>query len=182
MNLKYWQKFYSNKHIKRPSKFVKFVRKNIKKNLYIADVGCGNGRDTYYLAKKNEVHGFDFACKPKDKGKAMFFQMGISEAIEYLKSYDVIYGRFLLHAVDSKTQTNLIKAAKNYVVFEARSNKGKKPCNTHQRRLIDGNKLIKQLLKNKFKIIYYEERRGLAKYKGENPFVIRVIAKKYGKI
>ena len=48
---------------------------------------------------------------------------------------------------------------------------------THYRRFIEPQVLKKQLSK-KFKIIYYKQAKNLAKYKKENPCVLRIIAKK----
>ena len=63
MNKSYWENFYKNKHTLKPSSFAKFVRKFIKgKDLIVYDLGCGNGRDSYYLGlgkKKWRVIGID---------------------------------------------------------------------------------------------------------------------------
>ncbi len=47
----------------------------------------------------------------------------------------------------------------------------------HYRRFIDPNKLKNKLAKN-FKIVYFRLSKNLAKYKNENPKILRIICKK----
>jgi hypothetical protein len=48
----YWKKFYSKKHKFKPSSFAKFCLPYIKKNGYLTELGCGNGRDVDFFLKK----------------------------------------------------------------------------------------------------------------------------------
>ena len=48
---------------------------------------------------------------------------------------------------------------------------------SHYRRFIDP-KIIKAKLKRNFKILYFKQGINFAKYKKENPWVLRIIAKK----
>ena len=48
---------------------------------------------------------------------------------------------------------------------------------SHYRRFIDP-KIIKEKLKRNFKILYFKQGINFAKYKKENPWVLRIIAKK----
>ena len=49
---------------------------------------------------------------------------------------------------------------------------------THYRRYMDLNKVVEKLESRKFEIIYKIEDNDLAIYKDDNPYVIRIIAKK----
>ena len=60
----YWENFYKKRHTKRPSSFVKFCKKYIPKGSLILDLGCGNGRDSYYLSRFGKVEGVNYACQP----------------------------------------------------------------------------------------------------------------------
>ena len=53
--INYWNNFYGDKKKFRESSFARFVLKKIKnkKNFKIIDIGCGNGRDSFFLVKKN---------------------------------------------------------------------------------------------------------------------------------
>ena len=49
---------------------------------------------------------------------------------------------------------------------------------THYRRYMDLDKIIEKLESRNFEIIYNIEDNNLAVYKDDNPYVIRIIAKK----
>jgi len=54
-NKYYWNTFYKNFLINKESSFARFVYKKIKtkKVNKLLDVGCGNGRDTFFFLKKD---------------------------------------------------------------------------------------------------------------------------------
>ena len=58
--------------------------------------------------------------------------------------------------------------------------KGDKPkiFKNHKRNFIDGDVLLNLLHKQNFKILFFKVSKNLAKYKGEDPLIIRVIAKR----
>lgn len=62
-NKLFWNKFYNkDNNIKIPTAFAKFVKKKIKKTnkINLLDVGCGNGRDTFFFIKnKIKAIGLD---------------------------------------------------------------------------------------------------------------------------
>ena len=47
----YWEKYYKKTAYEKQSNFANFVIKKLKnkKKLYIADIACGNGRDTFFF-------------------------------------------------------------------------------------------------------------------------------------
>ena len=204
-NQNYWNKYYSKvKLTKKPTKFAKFCKaiiKNYKGILF--DIGCGNGRDVLYF---NENHinciGIDKSQKTisilKKKNSllkenfinydfSLFFKKRLK-----IKKFS-IYSRFTLHAVNHRCEKNFIKnisKQKNleYLFIETRTLKdelygvGKKIgkhefVSTHYRRFIDPIE-IKNKLQKKFKILYFKEAKNFAKFKGQNPCVLRIIAKK----
>ena len=95
---------------------------------------------------------------------------------------DVIYSRFLLHAVSNKEIIKLIKWSKNYFIAEFRI-VGDEPViyQDHKRNLINLGWLINKLLENNFEILKLKVGRGMAKYKNEDPLVARVYARKIKK-
>ena len=104
----------------------------------------------------------------------------------------IVYSRFTWHTINYKSEKNLLKNLKTnkklrYIFIEARSTKddfygkGKKIgkheyVSSHYRRFIDAKDIIKKLSKF-LKIIYFRESKNLAKFKKENPCVIRIIAR-----
>lgn len=179
MNEKYWKKFYSNQHISRThSSFAEFCLPYMNKNYPLIDFGCGNGRDSYYFARNGlNVFGVDKATKPKNRGKAKFYQVDFSK-IELFETNQV-YARFFLHAIEHLDIIRLIDSAEDLVMFEFR-NVGDDPqlFKNHKRTSIDGRDIFDALVVHGFNIMYYTVSRGLAKYKTEDPLICRIIATK----
>ena len=175
-------------------------------NLKLIDIGCGNGRDSIFFANKNiEVLGIDSSRTVIKLNNHYFKNKNISfknldiekTNSKKLDKFDIIYSRFFLHAINKSQEKkffNLINVLsiknKTYVMLEFRTTKdkllqkGKKISNNenftdHYRRFIDTEALIKKIKKiNNFKIVYFIERKGLSKYKYDNPTLARLILKK----
>ena len=53
MNKSYWDNYYAKTiGIETPSTFASYVSDLMKKGESILELGCGNGRDSFYFAKK----------------------------------------------------------------------------------------------------------------------------------
>jgi len=167
----YWDNFYKNFKELEPSPFVKSLNLSDKR---IVDLGCGNGRDTYYMAKNNTVIGIDEAVLNENRHSAVFKKCKITD---FKRECDVLYARFLLHAVDEETEDYILDWAKDceMLCLEARAI-GDEPklYKDHPRRLIDPAKLLNKIIKLGFHV-KLEYGRGLAKYKDEDPLIIRMI-------
>jgi ubiquinone/menaquinone biosynthesis C-methylase UbiE len=180
----YWEKFYKTHNIESPSTFAKFIQEYLKQNLHppisVIELGCGNGRDTYYLGKNGHaIMGIDSACQPKDKKNIKFKKMDLNEIILSENKHDVVYSRFFIHSITDNEIDKLLKWCKNLFVAEFRAKEDEPVLyQKHYRNKIDGNKFIKNLLKYKYDILYYIKSTNLAKYKTENPIIIRIIAKR----
>jgi ubiquinone/menaquinone biosynthesis C-methylase UbiE len=59
-NLKFWNSFYKNSFDDKNSSFSKWILQKTNNKNNIIDIGCGNGRDTFFFSKyfKN-VYGAD---------------------------------------------------------------------------------------------------------------------------
>jgi len=204
-DLKYWNNFYEKVNLTRkPSKFAKFCKKiirNYKGELF--DIGCGNGRDVLYF-NQNKINctGLDkslFTIKDLKKKYnvlekkfikfdfCLFFKKNLK-----IKKFS-IYSRFTLHTINYKNEKifmyNIAKQKNlDFLFIETRTLKdnlygvGKKVgkhefVSTHYRRFIDPKKL-KIMIKKNFKILYFKQAKNFAKFKGENPCVLRIVAKK----
>jgi SAM-dependent methyltransferase len=199
----YWDNFYKNK--KPPiseSSFARFTLKKIKSYKYKTfDIGCGNGRDTaYFNQNKINCEGIDKSKKAISKNKKKyrkfnkkFLNKDFSKFFK--KKFEnpfIIYSRFTWHSINYLQEKRLIESLKRneqfkYIFIEARTindnfygegkNVGKHEfVSTHYRRFIDP-KILKKKLSSFMKIIYFKEGKNLAKYKKENPWVLRIIAK-----
>lgn len=175
-NKQYWEEFYKNKHIDEPSDFAKSLNLYSKK---IIDMGCGNGRDAMFLAKNNKVLGIDqFVSQDVESENPRWVSADIKDFIKQDTSeFNVLYLRFLLHAIDAELQHDILLWAFNNVkdvYIECRSSKGKEPDYSHDRRLIDSRWLLKECLWIGYDIKYFAESTGFAKYGKENPVIIRL--------
>ena len=207
-NEDYWNSFYKlNKTNHKPSNFAKFIKKKfLNKKNYLFEIGCGDGRDSFYfknfvkkiiaidqskliieknikIVKKNHINNLDFQIISID-----------SKKISKIKRCNFIYARFFLHAINLKQEKKFLNFLKNYpkkktvVALEFRTtkdsllNKGKKiskyeRLTDHYRRFIDVNDFVKKIIKIKFNIIYIKQGVNFSKYKNDNPHLCRLIFK-----
>jgi len=184
MNKQHWDKFYEKgKAPLQPTEFAKFCLKYIKPKSILIDVGCGNGRDTYFFAKQKNIlgaKGIDVSANNKWTSKARFEKEDFKNEHDFDYA-EVIYSRFFIHSIDTFSITRLLEMMikDQYFMSEFRV-KGDEPklYKDHKRNLVDSDWFLQLLIANNFEIIYFEKGRGMAKYKTEDPLVIRVIAKK----
>jgi SAM-dependent methyltransferase len=205
----YWDKYYKKIEFSniKPSTFSKFCYNNFikkSKKKRILDIGCGNGRDSFFFLKKGlKVIGIDkssVAIKinknkfPNEKN-LLFYKKNINKFnFKNLGKFDFIYLRFLLHAINSETQKNLFKHILNVkkkgslIMLEFRTdkdslmNKGKKISKNetftdHYRRFLNVKDVLKNFKILPFKLIYILEKKGLSKYKNDNAVLCRLILK-----
>lgn len=186
MNEAYWKNFYKTKKISiKPTSFARFCLDYLPEDCFLYDLGCGNGRDSYFFGKHcQKVVGVDNNILPLDKRNVEF--MATTAGNIFLggtipDAYEiVIYSRFFLNSISCKEIIDLIlEIKKGYFMAECRSI-GDEPrlYKIHKRNFVDGEWLLTNLIRAEFKIMYYQKSRELAKYKNEDPLVLRVIAQK----
>jgi len=203
MNKNFWDKYYAKtRGIETPSDFAIYVSEFIKKGETILELGCGNGRDSFYFAKKGfQVFAVDqsniIINRIKKKNINPIF---ICKDIQHLEKnfkfrIDHCYARFFLHALNENEEDKVIESVasilpKDGLFFsENRSVKsdlyGKGEViskdifsTDHKRRFIRKNNLSQKLEENGFKINTIIEKKGLAVHQGDDPVVIRICAKK----
>ncbi len=170
MNKNHWDKWYGGFNEDKPSPFCQwFVGRNYSGSLI--ELGAGNGRDLKLLSKHFKANGIDQSFDGNGVRK-----ITIEDYIENNPSPDVVYTRFVWHSIDDELQEKIIDWCRGVLVIEARTDKGEPTLYTdHERNLVNVEKL-KEQLKN-YHIIYCRENTGWAKYKDENPPVVRLIAR-----
>lgn len=194
-NKNYWQDFYKNSNselsdISDNSKFAEFTLEYLKDKKdanSLLDVGCGTGRDTKYFIENGILaQGIDTSCDDSvdylKKGDALYIS----------KQYDVYYLRFFLHSLEEKDMDIVMKNIYNsmsdtgLVFIETRSSKGitNEPRSETNFRSSIGSEHFRMLyslkyLDNKFSkfynVLFSAEERGLAPFKNEDPYIIRMI-------
>jgi hypothetical protein len=206
----YWKKYYETnyEYLDKPSSFAKYVwLKYIKnKKLKIADLGCGNCRDSKFFSTKGNIcYAIDNygtlnkkqpKCKliKKDVEEALFFQKGFKTS-----KFDVMYMRWFLHAMPYVKSKRIFKSSVNntkkggLICIEVRSLNDSKLINdsvyndidksyttTHKRWPYDVEMLEKLAKENGCEIIECEEGYFSPNKKAEthDPLLIRVILKK----
>jgi SAM-dependent methyltransferase len=196
-NKEYWDNFYkSNKAPEKNTDFSYFVSDFLKKDNEIRtllDIGCGNGRDSEYFSSKYEVTGIDLS-PPIIESMVRYLKGNVTDMIK--DSYDVYYMRFLVHAITEMELdillSNINKSMKDgsYIFIETRSSKGISDCDRletnfkssvgdpHFRLHYSLNYLKKKVESFGFIIVYEKEDKNLARFKEENPYVIRIVCKK----
>lgn len=180
MSRRYWQEFYKRHDITGQTSFAEWCLPMIPERSKIIDLGCGNGRDSYYFARHgHQVMGVDYAVCPADSKRAVFSSIPASYVMHKKCDADVVYSRFYLHSIPWIETLDTIKWARGLFMAEFRS-VGDKPVlyANHERHFVDGNLFMSYMIACGFDILHYEKGRGLAKYKGEDPLIIRVVAKK----
>lgn len=181
----YWSTFYKNFNETSPSNFACFVVNYFNeygKKIHLLDIGCGNGRDSYYLSKHYPVTGIDISNVPNTTNSQLRFIQGDMTDLNK-NPYDVIYSRFTFHSISNEQQEKLIQSIEpnTFLCIETRSIKDKNEYrifgDAHYRNLTDMVYLVALLEKYQFTILYSIESKDLAVYKDENPTCIRIICK-----
>lgn len=205
-DVEYWNHFYeSNPDIEHPSLFARTIVKMLIKNRNMLELGCGNGRDSFFFAKNGiNVTAIDASNKVIDKlqkidnfGNVCFIcdDFVCSPAI-FAGQFDYCYSRFSLHAINAEQEDEVIKNVyrvlkpQGQFFIEVRSvndeiyGLGNKIAeNTyiyqgHFRRFVVKEELEKKLSIVGFSITYSEEKTGFAPFGETDPPIIRVIATK----
>jgi tellurite methyltransferase len=206
--VEYWNRYYKTaKAPVHPSTFAIFCQeKYFASGSKILEFGCGNGRDSFWLAQSNLVLAIDRSLEAITTNiKRRDFE-GITnlkfEKIDFgvekwspPYNFDAVYARFVLHSMTKEVATQAI--LKSYEVLneggllllEFRTTKdslmqsGEKVSpderiTDHYRRFIDFNEATNSISEAGFRVEYSIESKGLAIHRDEDPVVARIIARK----
>lgn len=184
----YWQNFYTSFNYLEPSTFAKFITPYLSKGRII-DLGCGNGRDSLYFAQL----GLDVVAI--DSGSSLNYDCIDFRQDDFTnlpdESFDFIYSRFTLHAIDKIGEQRILEWCKHNLnkngklFIEARTIRDEiygigqsLPDNAwlsdHYRRFLDPTILQKQLEDLGFKVLYIDEGQ-FSPFGESNPMLVRVV-------
>src|SRR3989344_3363951 len=174
-NKKYWEKFYKNSKKLKHSSFAEIAA--VFTDNRILELGSGDGRDLSYFHECGiTARGIDSAY-----GDLFTSKIDVGEYIKNHKCSDNVYTRFFWHAINRDLQLKILKWATSLLFIEARTTDDKykpKTFRKHERNFVNVAQLVKDLKDNNFQIISLTEGTGFSKYKNEDPFLVRVVAKK----
>lgn len=167
-----WKEFHLNESISnKPTPFAIFAINYFPNNASVVDMGCGNKRDTNYFRK----HGF--MVNPVDPYSNKEGVIKI-KSLDYDITEDVVYSRFFLHSVSDAVIVDLINRTPNLFAAECRAIGDKPKIYHHERNFVDPQWIVNTLRLCDFRLKYIELNKGLAKYKDEDPLVLRIIAQR----
>ena len=202
----HWEEYYKMKDNAPtfPSPFAEYVANKFNKNINLLEIGCGNGRDAKYFASMgHKVTAIDRSvaaiksCNEQFGKDNIKFYAGTISSIKQIdvKDFDLIYSRFVLHAMSLNEEIQTLKSSHDLLkkggilCIECRSvndplyRKGDIISHTeridgHYRRFIILEEIKERLNYSGFKILIEQEDKGLAKFGNDDPVVIRLEAVK----
>lgn len=206
MDYQYWNNYYNKDEApKEPSQFAKDILSYLEEDKKLIELGCGNGRDAVYFSQ-NGVHvvAIDqselsiYNLQKNNSNNRIKFIADDFIKTDMLKEseHDYVYSRFTMHSITEEEEDMVLNRVystlkkEGLLLIEVRSVKddiyglGREVAkntyiyNEHCRRFVVIEELIDKLESIGFEIIFANEGKDYAKYKDQNPIVIRIIAKK----
>ena len=201
----HWSSFYSGSaQASDPSPFAVHVADRLERPGKLLEVGCGNGRDAgYFAARGHSVTAIDFAeaaiekCRREHAGSGVDFLAGRLDDLAPIlpRGFDVVYSRFVLHAMPLDEEVRLLEAAHALLgpggglhvecrsINDPMARKGEVISPTerihgHYRRFLVMDELVGRLADAGFVVESSLESNGLAVFGDEDPVVIRILARK----
>lgn len=204
----YWNQYYKQQVAPTNcSSFASSVLPVIDKTEILIEIGCGNGRDSFYYASQGiptwacdlSEASIEMLNSKATNGNPKFMVQDFTNIPSPLENtyFGTVYSRFTLHSVPAEGAARAMKWAFENLkegglfLIEARSIldpmcgvgikvEGEEDAyiNTHYRRFLRRERLVKELTDIGFVVEFQQEENNLAVYKDDNPVVIRIHARK----
>jgi SAM-dependent methyltransferase len=207
-NRKHWWPFYFGQSSAavpaEPSPFARWVHER-EPGGAVVDIGSGTGRDSLWFARQaHDVLGLDYIPAATARAGKAAEEEGLPATFKTLNLYDlrqvlgiggelahrakppVLYGRFLVHALEDRGRHNLWRLAdlclrhggKFYLEFRTGLDKGAEhEFGEHFRKYLDPDTVIAEIEARGGHVEHREDGHGLAVYKNEDPHVCRLVAR-----
>ncbi len=202
----YWDSYYAQIKVGnlKPSQFAVFVESELNENFQVIEVGCGNGRDALYFSSLGySVIGIDASknavafCQKNivnEKKNNSFLALDVGNihagdiAGNLLEGHQrLVYSRFFIHAITESEEDRFLDFSSkvcqggDITALEFRTYRDadlKKETAKHYRRFIDPVKVLHKLSLHGFEPYYFVEGFGYAKYRNDDAYVARILARK----
>jgi SAM-dependent methyltransferase len=206
-NRKHWWPFYFGQSSAavpaEPSPFARWVHEREPAGA-VVDIGSGTGRDSLWFARQgHDVLGLDYIPAATARAGKAAEEQGLPATFKTVNLYDlrqvlgiggelahrdeppVLYGRFLVHALEDRGRHNLWRLAdlclrhggRFYLEFRTGQDKGAEhEFGEHFRKYLDPDTVIAEIEARGGHIEHREAGHGLAVYKNEDPHVCRLVA------
>jgi len=188
-----------------PSQFAAFIAGELQGREIVFDLGCGTGRDALFFSSIGHiVHGFDASRQAIERCSAEGQRAGVGASFECLPVGTpalaqrleavlaaapqvgvLVYTRFFLHAITEEVEDALLDLVKGLdgqrsvrMAAEFRTHRDAnlpKATSTHYRRYIDPMQFMAKLSRRGFRVDYFVDGFGFAKYRDDDAHVARVI-------
>ncbi len=207
-NRQHWWPFYFGQSSKAvsdaPSPFAQWVHQRENSDAAVVDIGSGTGRDSLWFARNgHDVLGLDYVPAATEKGGLAAKDEGLPARFQTFNLYDmrqvlamggdlahrdvppVLYGRFLIHALEDNGRHNLWRLAsmclrrggRFYLEFRTGLDAGKEhEFGEHFRKYLEPEVVVAEIEARGGHIEHQEAGHGLAVYKNEDPHVCRLVA------
>lgn len=206
----FWNVFYSkNINLDVPSPFAIWFSNNyLSPQSKILELGCGNGRDSFYFDSKgfscsgidssyNAIESNNLINQSKNLTFTHFDVSNLnSKEFENLKiNFNVVYSRFFLHAVPQIIENQILnfcndklkqgdifahefRTTNDPLFLLGESIGNNEKYTDHYRRFIDYQKFLKKIDLDFWEILFCEESNGFAPFNDQDPVVCRIVARK----
>ena len=201
----YWADYYAHNGHTEGSSFAQFVQERPDTAGTVVDIGCGDGRDSFYFGSvgrtvvaldRSDVgvaHARDRA-EGAGLGDRMTFEVcdlgdaaGLGAVLDRVDGPVLYYTRFVLHAITEDVQETPLDVlgAKarpgDMLAAEFRTDKDaklQKAHPKHYRRYQSAELFLDDLRRRGWEVVYDVESDGLAPWGSEDPVLCRVIARR----
>jgi SAM-dependent methyltransferase len=187
-----------------PSPFARWVHEREPANVSIVDIGSGTGRDSLWLAREgHDVLGLDYIPAATERAGRQAREEDLPARYKTFNLYDirqvlavgaelahraappVLYGRFLIHAIEDRGRHNLWRVAdmclrrggRFYLEFRTGLDAdASHEFGEHFRKYLEPDTVVAEIEARGGQIEHREAGHGLAVYKNEDPHVCRLVA------
>ena len=201
INNSYWNYFYKSnisKSLGMNSNFAEFTLRNINeifikethKKTTLLDIGCGNGKDLNYF-RRNGIDAYGVDLNIGDN----FRYITRDNALNITKKCDIYYLRFFIHTLrETELDAFLLNLFKimpkvSYIFLETRSSKDvtdnersetnfQSSIGSAHYRMLYSHNYLSIKVKKYFNVFFSIEDKGLATFRGEDPYIIRMVLTK----